>query len=85
MTDGHVGMCWPLMFQQRLDLQQIRTTHHVVPIPIFDVKGNNIMLQLANDVLKGSMVFMQFRLRSSTCSLSRTFAACIPNCIVLLD
>jgi hypothetical protein len=85
MTDGHVGMCWPLTFQQWLDLQQICTTHHVVPIPVFDVKGNNIMPRLANNVLKGSTVFMQFRLHFSTCSLSRTFAACIPNHIVLLD
>jgi hypothetical protein len=56
-----------------------------VPIPFFDVEGNNVMLRLANDVLKGSMVFVRFRLRASTCSPSRTFAACIPNCIVLLD
>jgi hypothetical protein len=78
-------MCWPLTFQQWLDLQQIRTTHHVVPIPIFDVEGNNVIPRLANDVLKGSTVFVRFRLRASICSPSRTFAACIPDRIVLLD
>jgi hypothetical protein len=55
-------MCWPLTFQQQQDLQQICMMHHVVPIPIFDVEGNNVMLRLANELLKGSMLFLQFHL-----------------------